>query len=86
MSIPDEFSLVSLFECEPKLLDNDVPYFYNEATYEFGNFANERFVVRICPSYSDINIQVYAIDSNELSTSLDFKNIDGIEILSDKIE
>lgn len=50
MSIPDELSLLSLFECEPKLLDNNAPYFYNEATYEFNNYSNERFVVNVCPS------------------------------------
>ncbi|BCZ47297.1 hypothetical protein psyc5s11_33640 [Clostridium gelidum] len=86
MSIPDELSLLSLFECEPKFSDNNVPYFYNEATYEFSNYANERFVVSICPSYSDIKIQVYSSDNNELLTLLEFKSIDKIEILSDKRE
>lgn len=86
MSIPDELSLLSLFECNPKLLDNIVTYFYNEATYEFSNYTNERFVVSICPSYSDIKIQVYSADNNELLISLDFKSVDGIKILSDKRE
>lgn len=86
MSIPDEFSFISLFECEPKLLDSNVPYFYNEATYEFNNSASERFVVSICPSYLDIKIQVYSTDSNELLSLLDFKNVEAIEILSDKRE
>ena len=86
MSIPDELSLLSLFECEPKLLDNNAPYFYNEATYEFNNYSNERFVVSICPSYSDIKIQVYSSNNNELLTSLNFKSVYGIEILSEKRE
>ena len=86
MSVPDEFSLLSLFECDPKLLDSNVSYFYNEATYEFNNSANERFVVSICPSYSDIKIQVYATDNNELLSLLDFKDVANIEILSDKKE
>lgn len=84
MSMPDELSLLSLFECEPKLLDNNVPYFYNEAIYEFHNYSNERFVVSICPSYSDIKIQVYSVDNNELLSALDFKSVNSIEILSDK--
>lgn len=84
MSMPDELSLLSLFECEPQLLDNNIPYFYNEATYEFCNYANERFVVSICPSYSDIKVQVYSNDNNELLSLLDFKSVDGVEILSDK--
>lgn len=86
MSIPDEFSLLSLFECEPKFLGNNIPHFYNEAIYEFNNSANERFIVSICPSYSDIRIQVYSTDNNELLSFLDFKCVDGIEILSDKME
>ncbi len=86
MGVPDEISLLSLFECEPKLLDSNVPYFYNEATYEFNNSANERFVVSICPSYSDIKIQVYSTDNNELLSLLNFKDVGHIEILSDKRE
>ncbi|MBE6052905.1 MAG: hypothetical protein E7212_03170 [Clostridium sartagoforme] len=83
MSIPKELSLLSLFECEPKLLDNNVPYYYNEATYEFCNYAREKFVVIICPSYSDIKIQVYSYD-NEILSILDFKSVNRFEILSDK--
>jgi hypothetical protein len=86
MNIPDELSLLSLFECEPKLLDSNVPYFYNEATYKFSNYASERFIVSICPSYSDIKIQVYSTNNDELLSLLDFKCVDGMEILSDKRE
>ncbi|MBC2579066.1 hypothetical protein [Clostridium sp. DJ247] len=77
MSIPDELSLLSLFGCEPKLLDSNVSFFYNEATYEFNNSTSERFVVSICPSYSDIKIQVYSTDNNELLSLLDFKSVVG---------
>lgn len=86
MSIPDEFALLSLFECEPTLLDSGIPFFYNKATYEFSNSVNERFVVSICPSYSDIKIQVYSTDNNELLSVLDFKKVDEIFIISDKRE
>lgn len=86
MSIPDEFSLLALFECEPKLLDDNVPYFYNEATYEFKNSANERFLVSISPANSDIKIQVYRMDGNELNSLLQFKNADEVEILIDNKE
>ncbi len=86
MSIPDELSLLSLFECEPKLLDNDIPYFYNEATYEFDNSANERFIVSISPANSDIKIQVYSINRNELNSLLEFRNADEIKILLDSKE
>lgn len=86
MSIPDEFELLSLFECEPTLLDRDVPFFYNKATYEFINSVNERFIVSICPSYSDIKIQVYSANNNELLSVFDFIKVDAIFIISDKRE
>ena len=86
MTIPNEFSLLSLFECEPNLLDDNIPYFYNEATYEFTNSAKERFIVIISPSYSDIKIQVLDYDTIETISLLDFKNVDKVEIISDKKE
>jgi len=86
MSLPDELSLLSLFECEPELLDENIPFIYNEATYEFSNSAEERFVLSISPSNSDIKIEVYSADRNELISFLDFKNVEGIEILLDKKE
>lgn len=84
MKIPDRLALLSLFECEPKLLDENVPFFYNDIIYEFSNYNNERFVVSICPSYSDIKIQVYIVENNELLSTLNFKNVDSIEILADR--
>ena len=84
MNMPDELSLLSLFECEPKLLDENAPYFYNEATYKFCNHSHEKFIVSVCPSYSDIKIQVYSIDNNDLIAILDLKTVNSIEILSDK--
>lgn len=34
MKLPDEMLLISIFECEPRMLDGDkVPFFYNQATY-----------------------------------------------------
>jgi hypothetical protein len=31
---PDEWKLLDLFEVEPRLLDPDVPWAYNEMTFE----------------------------------------------------
>lgn len=86
MNIPDELSLISLFGCEPKLLDDNLPYRYNEATYDFFNASDERFVVSISPSYSEITIQVYPTNSSEMNTFLQFKNAEDIEILIDNKE
>lgn len=83
MDFPDEISLLSLFECEPELFDNVVPFFYNTATYKFRNMCNESFIVSLSPSYSDIKIQVYTFD-NELISSLDFMSISSMKIISDK--
>ncbi|MBC2727238.1 hypothetical protein [Desulfosporosinus sp.] len=84
MSLPDENSLLSLFECEPKLLDSNVPFFYNEATYEFYNNNHERFLVSICPAYKDIKILVFSVHSNELLQSLNLKSVKAIEIVADR--
>ena len=83
MDFPDEMSLLSLFECEPQLLDNIVPFYYNTATYKFYNMCNEKFIINISPSYSDIKIQVYNFD-NLLISSLDFERVSSVIILSDK--
>lgn len=83
MDFPDEMSLLSLFECEPELLDNIVPFYYNTATYKFCNMCNEKFIINISPSYSDIKIQVYTFD-NILISSLDLESVSSVKILSDK--
>lgn len=83
MDFPDEMSLLSLFECEPELLDNFVPFYYNTATYRFSNICNEKFIINISPSYSDIKIQVYTFD-NILISSLDFERVSSVITLSDK--
>ncbi|MBR7746074.1 hypothetical protein [Undibacterium baiyunense] len=31
----EELDLLTFFECEPKLRDEDVPWVYNDAAYEF---------------------------------------------------
>lgn len=80
MDFPDEMSLLSLFECEPELLDNVVLFYYNTATYKF---CNEKFIINISPSYSDINIHVFTFD-NILISSLDFERVSSVIILSDK--
>lgn len=83
MDFPDELSLLSLFECEPELLDNVVPFYYNTATYKFCNMCNEKLIINISPSYYDIKIQVYTFD-NILISSLDFERVSSVITLSDK--
>ncbi|PAE42783.1 hypothetical protein [Bacillus sp. 7884-1] len=83
---PDEIDLLSLFECEPKLLDTsskDYPFYYNEATYQFSN-GEEDFFVMLSPSYGEVKIQVTKRSSNRLISLLDLKRVDKFEIIADK--
>ncbi len=84
MKIPDEIELISLFECEPEMLDKGVPFAYNEAVFRFSNSNNEKFIVKISPAYGDVKIEVFVSDSNELISYLEFQNIQSMDILSDK--
>ncbi|MBU3102219.1 MULTISPECIES: hypothetical protein [Clostridium] len=84
MKIPDEIALMSLFECEPEMLDKGVPFIYNKATYKFSNRNNEQFIVSIAPAYGDIKIQVNIAGTNELLSYLDLENAELIDIISDK--
>jgi len=84
LKIPDEIALMSLFECEPKMLDNVVPFYYNESIYKFSNSNYEEFSVNISPSYGDMKIQVVDKNTSELISYLDLKNIKSIEVLSDR--
>ena len=46
---PEENEFLSLFECEPILLDTtskDLPFYYNKATYRFFN-GQEDFIVTL---------------------------------------
>lgn len=86
MNIPDEGALLSLFECEPNLLDNTAPFFYNEATYAFTNASDEKFKVTITSANMDIIIQVFQASSNKLNSFLDFKNAKEIKVVKDTKE
>lgn len=82
---PEINDLRSLFECEPTLLDStekEVPFFYNEATFQFSNLEEE-FIVIISPAYRRVKIQVTHRPSTEVTTQLDLKRIDHFEIIAD---
>lgn len=83
---PEEIELLSLFECEPTLLDTtseELPFYYNEATYQFSN-GEEDFIVTLLPSYGDVEIQVTQRVSNRLLALLDLKRVEKFEITADK--
>ncbi|MFC7371099.1 hypothetical protein ACFQPF_05370 [Fictibacillus iocasae] len=82
---PNEIDLLSLFQCEPTLLEEakDYPFYYNEATYRFSN-GEEDFIVHLSPSYGEVKIQVMKRDSNRLVSLLDLKRVEKMEITADK--
>lgn len=84
---PEELDFLSLFECEPTMLDNskDYPFYYNEATYRFSN-GYEDFIVKISPAYGEVKIQAIKSDSNRLVSILDLKRIEKFEIIADTKE
>ncbi|MGY3312886.1 hypothetical protein ACV242_001382 [Peribacillus simplex] len=85
-AFPEEHDFLSLFECEPMLLDTtskDLPFYYNKATYRFSN-GEEDFIVTLSPSYGEVKIQVTHRTSNRLLSLLDLKRVDKFEIKSDK--
>ena len=84
-SLPDEYELLALFECEPVLRDSqtkNLPFYYNEATYRFSN-EEESFLVRITPAYSEVKIQVNHRVTQRLISRLDLKKVDKLEIIAD---
>ncbi|WP_025783319.1 hypothetical protein [Sporosarcina sp. D27] len=83
---PEENDFLSLFECEPMLLDStskNLPFYYNEATYRFSN-GEEDFIVTISPSYGEVKIQVTQRSSNRFLSLLNLKRVDKFEITVDK--
>jgi len=83
---PEENDFLSLFECEPTLLDTtskDLPFYYNKATYRFSN-GEEAFIVNLSPSYGEVKIQVTQRASKRLLSLLDLKRDDKFEITADK--
>ncbi len=85
MNIPSEIELISFFECEPEMLDKvqQVPFFYNQATYVIKNKYNEKFIFSVSPSYGIVKAQVFDENSGESIAELDFSNVASIEILED---
>lgn len=52
---PEEWELLSLFECEPRLSARNVPWFYNQLTFETKR-GNDEIRCEIEPGYGTLNI------------------------------
>ncbi|GGF31903.1 hypothetical protein [Echinicola rosea] len=85
MKYPDEVDLMSFFECEPISLDShEVPFFYNESTYQYLNAKNQSFTVKICPSYGEVK---FFVKSNSIELSnIQLSSVSTLSILSDRKE
>lgn len=78
----DSSDFLELFQCEPILLDDDVPFYYNEAVYEFVNEQGEQIMVKLQPSASDLKIEV--LERGDRVAYLDFTGDFSLEILSNQ--
>jgi hypothetical protein len=58
MEYPEEFELMSLFECEPIISDNGTPFYYRDSTYNYTNNNGENFICIIYPAVGEVKIQV----------------------------
>ncbi len=51
----DELDLLTFFECEPKRLDEDIPWPYNDFAYEFRR-GGRSISFSVAPAYKDVRI------------------------------
>ncbi len=82
MKYPDEIDLMALFEFEPHLLDSkDIPFFYNQSTYQYTNKSNQIFTVKLQPSSNELEILVKKGPIQLFY--LKFNTVSGLSILKD---
>ena len=53
----DELDLLTFFECEPKTLDSDMPWVYNDLLYEFTS-GEYSLSFAIAPAYIDVRLNI----------------------------
>ncbi len=56
----DELDLMTFFECDPKLLDPEDPWFYNDASYNYRK-NDDSIIFSLAPSARDVRI-IHTID------------------------
>lgn len=74
---PEDHELVSLFESEPRVLDNEAPWYYNTLFFSLIR-NNDHLECIIEPAYSRISFRLMI--ENRLIYDLHFDNIEGIEL------
>ncbi len=51
----EELDLITFFECEPKMANNDVPWRYNDSVYVYSS-RGESISFAIAPEYRDVRL------------------------------
>lgn len=51
----EELDLMTFFECEPKMADNDVPWHYNDSVYVYSS-RGDSVSFAIAPAYKDVRL------------------------------
>lgn len=76
-TFPDEYELLSFFECEPEKTDIDVPFYYNQMSYTIKDDLNE-YEFQISPAYGDLS--VFWKEKGKLVLQWNFHNIEKLQI------
>jgi hypothetical protein len=74
---PEDFELLSIFESEPEVLDEDVPWFYNTLTFR-GERDGLRYMIKICPAYGDLDVWIG--DPNQPITHLSITDVSALTL------
>lgn len=74
---PEDFELLSIFECDPELLDADVPWFYNTLTFR-GERGGMKYLIRIRPSCGDLEVRIG--DPNQPITHLAITEVSALRL------
>jgi hypothetical protein len=78
---PEEYELISLFESEPELMDEGIPWFYNTLSFKIQRESDILSCI-ISPAYRSFSID---LTINERTIySLGFKDVEGLTIEKDK--
>ncbi|MFQ3248148.1 MAG: hypothetical protein ACI9SP_004808 [Arenicella sp.] len=74
---PKEYELESFFECEPSILDKDVPWGYNQLTFR-SESSNGSLKVLMEPGYETMHLSW--MQGSETVLELNLKGVLGLEI------
>jgi len=79
-NFPENFELESFFECEPEVLDKDIPWEYNELTFE-SESENGVLIVKMEMSSELMNIEWH--QNNHIVLNLKLKGVYKLQVLNE---